>query len=179
MNMAVRIGIAPLLALCVLALAAAPAAAAPDTVPSDNSGAAQYTESLPGAEGGQTSKNLREKKQGKQKQGKATQEGALSKQDIKRLKALGKEGADAAELAAAAAKLAGAGSGAAGSQEGGASADEDGSSGTEQALRAATGTSDDGIDLLLVALIALAVLAALALVVTRRRGRAAPHDPGG
>lgn len=174
MNMAVRIGIAPLLALCAFALAAAPAAAAPDTVPSDNSGAAQYTESLPGAEGNQTSKDLRKKKQGK-----ATQEGALSKQDIKRLKALGKEGADAAELAAAAAKLAGAGSGAAGSQEGGASADEDGSSGTEQALRAATGTSDDGIDLLLVALIALAVVAALALVVVRRRGRAAPHDPGG
>lgn len=176
-------GIAPLLALCALALPAGPAAAAPDTVPSDNSGAAQYTEALPDAEGNQTSKNLREKKQGKQKQkqkqGMAAQKGALSKQDIKRLKALGKEGADAAELAAAAAKLAGAGSGAAGSQEGGASADEDGSSETEQALRAATGTSDDGIDLLLVALIALAVVAALALVVVRRRGRAAPHDPGG
>jgi hypothetical protein len=164
--MTVRRGIVPLLVLCALALPTAPAAAAPDTVPPDNSAAAQYTEALPGAEGNRPSKALREKR------GETAPEGALSKKEVRRLKALGKEGADAAELAAAGADGGAAGGGAAGGQGGGASSDRDGSSGPGQILNAVTGFSDDGIGLLAPLLIALAMAAALAYAVARRRSAA-------
>jgi len=159
--MAPRTGIALLLALSAMALSAGPAMAAPDTVPPDNSGAAQYTEALPGAGGDRPTKNL-----DKGRGGKAGGQVLNAKQKA-RLKALGKEGAEAAELADA-------NGGAAGDRQGGgASSDPDGSSGAGEVLSTVTGSSDDsgGIDLLLVLLVALAVLAAVALVLVRRGNR--------
>lgn len=159
-----------MLALCIFALAAGPAAAAPGTVPSDNSAAAQYTEALPGAEGDQTSKELR-KKRAKKK----AAEGGLSKKEARRLKALGKEGADAAELAGAGADGGAKGGtgrdGAAGGQGGGAPVAPDGSSAQGQILNTITGV-DDGIGVLPPLLISLAVVAAaLGYLAIRRRSQ--------
>jgi cobalamin biosynthesis Mg chelatase CobN len=163
MNMRVRRGFAPLVALCILALSAAPATAAPDNVPSDNSGAVQYTEALPGAEGNQTSKALRKARE------KAVADGTLSRKEARRLEALGKEGADAARLAAAAATGKAANGGAANGNASSDPSDSSGSSGAQQVAGAVTGSSDSGGTGLLLPLLGLAALVAIGVLIWRWR----------
>jgi len=161
-----RTALAASLALCAVLAFAGTAAAAPAHVPPDNSGAAQYTESLPGVSGDQTARKLREGKGGKNRKrnGKAR---TLSPADKARLEALGKEGKDAAQLAESGSPKASGGAGAQGAGGGESSAD---GSGAEQVLGTATGSSDSGgIGWLLPLLIAAAVVAAIALVIVRRR----------
>ena len=155
-----RIAFAASLALS--AFFAATAAAAPEHVPPGNSGAVQYTESLPGVSGDQTTKGLSEG--GKQGDGKQ-----LSPADAARLEAKGREGKDAARLAAGGSPPAsGGGEGGGGRAGGGESAGAD--SGAGQVVGAATGSSDSGgMGLLLPLLIAAGALAALVFLVVRRR----------
>ena len=166
-----RIAFAASLALCALSVGTGTAVAAPQSVPSGNSGAVQYTETVPGVGGNQTSNDLHE---GKKSSGKGQGNGKgngkqLSAADAARLEAQGKEGKKAAQLA-------GDGSPAtSGKGEGGAHGAGDGESsgngsGAGQVVGAATGSSDSGAPgWLLPLLIAAGVLAAIALVIVRRR----------
>ena len=155
-----RIALAAPLALCALSAFAGMAAAAPERVPPGNSGAVQYTETLPGVKGDQTTRGLHE--------GEGDGKGrALSAADKAQLEALGKEGQDAAQLAAGGSpKAGGGGAGAQGAGGGESSADD---SAAGQVLGTATGSSDSGgMGLLLPLLIAAAVLTSIAIVVVRR-----------
>ncbi len=160
-----------LLALCALLAWAGTAAAAPAKVPPGNSGAAQYTETLPGVGGDQTASGVREG----QSSGKSGGAGSsLGAGKAARLKKLGKEGADAARLAAGGAAAGQGGKG--GGGEGSAASGD--ASGAGQVVGAATGSSDSGgMGLLLPLLIAVGVLAAIGYVVYRRRY--APLPPEG
>ena len=164
-----------LLALCALSACAGSAAAAPGRVPPGNSGAAQYTETLPGVGGNQTTSGVREGQSGRQ--GGAAH--SLGAGQAARLEALGKEGADAARLAANGEPPGSAGgNGARGTGGGEGSAPPGNASGLAQVVSAATGTSgSSGMGLLLPLLIAVGVLGALAFLVIRRRS--APVPPGG
>jgi hypothetical protein len=165
------------LALCALSAFAGTAAAAPGRVPPGNSGAVQYTETLPGVGGSQTARRLREGKGAGRARGAGH---ALGAADAARLEALGEEGADAARLAAAGSPAlagGGGGAGARGTGGGEGSPPPGGASGLGQVLRAATGTSGSGgMGLLLPLLIAIGVLASLAFLASRRRS--APGQPG-
>ena len=165
-----RTALAASLSLCALCALAGTAAAAPQRVPPGNSGAVQYTETLPGVSGDQTTKGLHEGESG----GKGHAKGhALSGADVARLEARGKEGEKAAKLAAGGSPP-GSGGGAGAQGAGGGEPSADGS-GAGQVLGTATGSSDSGgMGWLLPALIAAGVLAAIALVIVRRN---TPPDP--
>jgi hypothetical protein len=151
------------LALCALSVFAGTAAAAPKQVPPDNSGAVQYTETLPGVSGDKTTRGVQEGKGGKQGNGKGD---GLSAADRAKLEKLGKEGKDAARVAEGGSPNTG---GAGAREAGGGESAEDGS-GAEQVVGAATGSSDSGgPGWLLPLLIAAGVVAAVALVIVRRR----------
>jgi len=166
-----RTAFAASLALCALSAFAGTAAAAPAHVPPANSGAVQYTETLPGVSGDQTAKGLHEGKGS----GKGYAKGhALSGADVARLEARGKEGKDAARLAADGSPPTGGGRGAGAQGTGGGESSGE-ASGPGQVLGTATGSSDSGgMGLLLPLLIAAGVLAAIALVIVRRN---TPPDP--
>ena len=157
-----------LLALCALLACAGTAGAAPAKVPPGNSGATQYTETLPGVGGNKTTKGLHEGENG-------GGESSLSADKAAQLEKLGKEGKDAARLAAGGAPPKQAG----GKGEGSSTSGD--ASGAEQVVGAATGASDSGgMGLLLPLLIAAGVLAALGFLgflVYRRRY--APLPPEG
>jgi hypothetical protein len=157
-----------LLALCALSACAGSAAAAPGRVPPGNSGAVQYTETLPGVGGDQTTAGVREGRSGGTGRGAAHSLGAGQ---AARLKALGREGAGAARLAVGGEPPGPAGGKGAGGTGGGEVSSPTGdASGLAQVVGTATGTSGSGgMGLLLPLLIAVGVLGALAFLVIRRR----------
>jgi hypothetical protein len=158
--------IAVSLALIVLALPAA-AVAAPGTLPPGNSGANQYTETLPGAGGNEPTRGIGDKGGA----GARTPAKVLGQANAAELEALGPEGRAVAQLAAATAPARSGGH----AHEGGASGS--GSSGVAQVLGQLTGTSGSGgMGLLLPLLIAMAIVAAAAYALGRRRTTAHGHD---
>lgn len=154
----------------------APAAIAgtPPLLPEGPSGAGQYTETLPGAGGNETTRGIREKEGGS---GARTPAAVLGRENAARLEALGAAGQEAARLAAA-----GAPRGVGAAQEGGgvagrSSSSTSGSSALGQILGQLTGSSDSGggMGLLLPLLIGAAIVAAGAFAIGRRRAPQ-PHD---
>jgi hypothetical protein len=163
--------------LCIALLAVPGAAMATSTVPPGVSGAAQYTESLPGAGGEESTKSVVEADKGGG--GKATGPAqTLGTENAEKLEALGPEGKAAAGLAAAGR----------GGDGGNGSGDKDGSEGTGgaaagTATRSSGGGSgvgqvvgqlsgsegSSGMGLLLPLLIAMAVVAAAGYLIGRRR----------
>jgi hypothetical protein len=172
-----RIAIAALAALFVVALPTA-GAAAESRVPPGVSGANQYSETLPGPGGNDRTGGGSGK----------TPAQAVGKENAAKLEALGPEGEAAAELAAETAPeggKAGGGHGGAASNGGasgssGSGSGTAGSSGLDQVLGQVTGTGgsesgSNGIGLLLPLLIAAAIVAAAAYALNRRR-TARPQD---
>ncbi len=163
-------------------------AAAARAVPPGVSGATQYTETLPGPGGEESTRQIGTE----QRQSGSSAKGKLGAQNAGRLEELGPEGKAAAELAAAgvtgsgggpgsghgaagpagkgAGNLAGGrgGAGAAGGTRGG--AEPSGSSPVGQLLGRVTGTSgSQGMGVLLPLLIAAAALVAIGYLLGRRR----------
>lgn len=163
--MGFHLRIVGLLALAALALPVASAAAASGRVPPGNSGANQYTETLPGAGGNKPTRDIGG-------EGGRTPAKVLGHANAARLEALGPEGRAAAQLAAKSApeSIAGQPHG-----EGGVS-NPSGSSGLSQVLGQLTGSSDSGgMGLLLPLLIAMTIVGAAAYGLGRRR-TARPQD---
>ena len=158
--------------LVVLGLSA-PAASAgtPPLLPEGPSGANQYTETLPGAGGNETTRGIHEKEGGS---GAKTPAAALGRENAARLEALGAAGREAARLAAAGAPR-GVGGARAGGGAGRSGSSTSGSSAVGQILGQLTGSSDSGggMGLLLPLLIVAAIVAAAAFVIGYRR---APQD---
>lgn len=167
------------LAAIAVSLAAAGPAAAQPLVPPEGSGVNQYTETLLGAEGGESTAKIGDRPP-------ATPAKVLGKAEAAHLAALGPTGRAAAQLAATTAsapaaekpRASGAESPAAekastGHRIGG---DPKGSSGLAQILGQVTGTSDSGGMGLLLPLLMIAVaVAAVAFVLARRQTEASPR----
>lgn len=135
-----------------------PVATAQRVVPPGNSGASQYTETLPGPGGDVPTGEAK---------GGASPAKALGASNAARLEALGTAGRAAARLAAETAP--GRADGHRGAGPGGAE-NPSGTPALSQILGQVTGSSDSGgMGLLLPLLIALAAVAAAALVLIRRR----------
>lgn len=157
---------------------AAPAVAA-KAVPPGVSGATQYTETLPGPGGEESTRQIGKEDRRPGASAKAT----LGKQNAERLEELGPEGKAAASLAAAGVTGSAAGPGAAGHADAGAGEEKvgrgtepSGSSAAGQLLGQVTGTSgSQGMGVLLPLLIAAAALIAVGYLVGRRRTLRA-HD---
>ena len=150
-----------------LALPAAGGAAPPLLPEGPPSGVGQYTETLPGPGGSETTRGVREREGGS---GARTPAEALGRANAERLEALGAAGQEAARLAAAGAPRSPAGrKGAAAGGSSGSSTS--GSSAAGQVLGQLTGSSDSsgGMGLLLPLLIVASILAAAAYAVGRRR----------
>lgn len=158
--------------LCIALLAAPGAAlAARGTVPPGVSGASQYTESLPGAGGEESTKAMVESTPADRGEGGGkggAPAGTLGTEDAEKLEALGPEGKAAAGLAAAGT---GGGNGGTGDGVAGtASGSSGGGSGVAQVVGRLSGSDGSGgMGLLLPLLIAMAVIAAAGYLIGRRR----------
>lgn len=160
-----------LLAVAALALSAPGVARAQPVLPPENSGANQYTETLPGAGGNEPTGKIGGG-------GGGSPENALGKAHAARLEALGPAGRAAARLAAAAAPTtfgrqsgAAVALGAVGKHVGAEpAANSGGESGLRQVFGQITGSSGSGeMGLLLPLLITMAAIAAIAFAVIRRQ----------
>ena len=153
--------------LVVLGLSSpAASAGAPALLPEGPpSGVGQYTETLPGPGGNETTGGIRGKESGS---GAKTPAEALGRANAERLEALGAAGQEAARLAAAGAPKSSQGRGGAAGRSG---SSDSGSSAIGQVLGQLTGSSDSsgGMGLLLPLLIVAAILAAAAYGIGRRR----------
>ncbi len=166
------------MATACIALLSLPGAAlaARGTVPPGVSGAAQYTESLPGAGGEESTKAMVEAGQGgKGDGGGADGEAAepartLGAENAEKLEALGPEGKAAAGLAAAGGGDKGPGGGGSGGGGGETAAQSSGGSGVGQVVGQLSGSEgSSGMGLLLPLLIAMAVVASAGYLIGRRR----------
>jgi hypothetical protein len=158
--------------LCIAGLALPGAALAAGTVPPGVSGAAQYTESLPGPGGEESTKSMVEAGQGGDGQKAAEPARTLGTENAEKLEALGPEGKAAAGLAAAGGEgnRAGDKSGSGGAAADTATHSSGGGSGVGQVVRQLSGSDGSGgMGLLLPLLIVMAVVAAAGYLIGRRR----------
>lgn len=150
----------------MLALPVANAAAAPGRVPPGNSGANQYTETLPGPGGNEPTSGIGDKANGG---GGRTPAKVLGHANAAQLEALGPEGRAAAQLAAESAPESAIGQ-PRGTGSNPQASNPSGSSGVNQILGQLTGSSDSGgMGVLLPLLIAMTVVGAAAYALGRRR----------
>jgi hypothetical protein len=166
------------LALFGLLAIASPAAANHEAIPPDNSGVGQYTENVPGAGGDKPSDDLGGSGAGGSGSGSSGSDAGLPPRTADALDSLaskGPVGAAAAGLARAGASDNAQGAGAGGAGSPGSAGEDDGSF-LGEIFGQLTGSDSDGMGIALPIILGASLVAALGLLVARRR-RGAERTP--